>query len=71
MFCLILCYCSLQLDHRRFVDVLRLTRRDDSDTTTSEAAVGSAVNEDLRSALREEVILLKEMPSTTTKAGSW
>jgi len=36
--------------------------RDDSDTT-SEAAVGSA--------LIEEVILLKEMPSPTTKAGSW
>jgi hypothetical protein len=44
---------------------------DDSDKPMSEAAVGSAVNEELRSALREEVILLKEMPSTTTKAGSW
>lgn len=45
--------------------------RDDSDPTTVEAALGSAVNDDRRSALREAVILLKEMPSTTTKAGSW
>ena len=48
-----------------------MTPRDDSDKTMREAAVGSAVNEELRSALREEVILLKEMPSTTTTAGSW
>jgi hypothetical protein len=47
------------------------TPSDDSDTTTSEAAVGSVVNEDLRSALREDVVLLKEMPLTTTKAGGW
>ena len=63
-------------DHLMSSDSQRINRdvttsRDDSDPTTGEMAFGSAVNDDRLSPLREAVILLKEIPSTTTKAGNW